>query len=246
MTTAVIVQARLGSTRLPGKVLELLAGQSVLAHVLKRCQTIKNADFVVCAVPEGPADDPIALEVERCGCAVFRGSEQDVLARYHGAATNVGADWILRVTADCPLIDPKVCADVIDLAQAESAAYACNNNPPSWPHGLDCECVPFAWLDRAFHEAQKPFEREHVMPFIRNHSEAKLANLPCPEGDLTGHRWTLDEAADLAFMRAVFEDDVPPGGWDFRSTLRFLADRPDISALNAGVSTPSYHKAKKP
>ena len=114
-TTAVIVQARTGSSRLPGKVLMNLAGRTVLAHVLDRCQAVAGADVTCCATTGTADDDRIAAEAERCGAAVFRGSERDVLGRYHGAAQALGADVILRVTSDCPLFDPAVGAAVLDL-----------------------------------------------------------------------------------------------------------------------------------
>lgn len=162
--TGVIVQARIGSSRLPGKVLMRLGDRTVLAHVLERCLAICGIDVVCCAVPDGPADDRVAEEARRSGAEVFRGSETDVLDRYYRAAATFRLDVILRVTADCPLLDPGVCGDVLSLRSAAGADYVCNNLPPSWPHGLDCEAMTFAWLERAAHEASQPYEREHVTP----------------------------------------------------------------------------------
>ncbi len=201
---AVIVQARMGSTRLPGKVMMDLAGRSVLARVLERCAAIPGIRALCCATVEGAAGDPVAAEAERCGAAVFRGSEQDVLDRYFQSARWLGAQTVMRVTSDCPLIDPAVCGEVLALLAREGADYACNNSPPSWPHGLDCEVFTFAWLERAAREAERPSEREHVSPFIRNHPEARKANLAGPGEHTAGHRWTLDTGADLRFLRALF------------------------------------------
>ena len=129
----VIIQARMGSTRLPGKVLMDLAGRTVLNHVLRRCSAIPGIAAVVCATTVKPEDDPVAAEASRLGIAVYRGDETDVLGRYLEAARSVDAEVVLRVTADCPLIDPAVCRAVLDLREREHADYAANNMPPSWP-----------------------------------------------------------------------------------------------------------------
>jgi spore coat polysaccharide biosynthesis protein SpsF (cytidylyltransferase family) len=233
--TVVVVQARMGSTRLPGKVMMDLAGQSVLAHVLERCAAIPGVERVCCATVEGAEGDPVAAEAARRGAEVFRGSEQDVLDRYHGAAGELGSDIVMRVTSDCPLIDPAICGEVLALRARLDADYACNNMPPSWPHGLDCEAFTFAWLARAAKEARKPSEREHVSPFIRNHPDATKANLAGPGGAVLGHRWTLDTQADLDFLRALFER-LPPGAasWDYRVPLDLVEQDPALAAINAG------------
>lgn len=233
--TVVIVQARMGSTRLPGKVMLELAGQTVLAHVLERCAAVPGADLVCCATVEGPDGDPVAAEAERCGAHVFRGSEDDVLDRYHQAAKEQDAAIVLRVTSDCPLIDPAVCGEVLALRAREEADYACNNMPPSWPHGLDCEAFSFTWLERAAKEARKPSEREHVTPFIRNHPASRKANLAGPGGASVHHRWTLDTPADLDFLRALCAR-MPAGrqGWDYRVPLALVEQDPALAAINAG------------
>lgn len=235
MTAAVIVQARQGSTRLPGKVLLDLGGVTVLARVLERCKAIPGIDKVVCAVPDDARDDAVAAEAERCGALVCRGPESDVLERYRKAAEMAGADVILRVTSDCPLIDPVVCGQVLALRAETDAAYACNNMPASWPHGLDCEAFPRSWLERAAREATKPSEREHVCPFIRNHPEGCKANLPCPDGDHHFRRWTLDHPADYAFLKEVFAR-LPegPAGFGWKAALAIVEREPDLARINAG------------
>jgi spore coat polysaccharide biosynthesis protein SpsF (cytidylyltransferase family) len=242
--TAVIVQARLGSTRLPGKVLLELAGRPVLAHVLERCRAIRGADVVCCATVAGPDGAGIASVAERVGAVVFCGSEDDVLARHHGAARAVGADVILRVTSDCPVIDPELCAAVIELRAARLADYACNNQPPTFPHGLDCEAFTFAWLDRAHREARRPSEREHVGPFIRTHPAARTVSLAGPGGDVARHRWTLDTPDDLTMLRALFAQ-LPPGpaGFGWRAALAVVTAHPEIAALNAGHDRDAGYRA---
>lgn len=235
MTTGVIIQARLGSSRLPGKVLKRLCGRTVLAWVVERCLAIDGVDDVCCAVPEGTTDDPVAEEAERVGARVFRGNETDVLDRYHQAARTFGYDVVLRVTSDCPLIDPVVCAEVLALRHSAGADYACNNLPPSWPHGLDCEAVTFDWLARAVAEAERPFEREHVTPYIRTHPHAIVVNLPMPGTGAPEQRWTLDTAADFSFLSQL-ASRIPtgPAGWGYRVVLALVRKDPGLFAINAG------------
>jgi len=204
MTTAVIVQARLGSSRLPGKVLKPLVGGTVLEEVLRRCRAIPGADLVVCAVPEGEKDDPVAAEAQRCGVVVMRGSETDVLDRYLQASKGVEADVVMRVTSDCPLIDPEVCGAVLALRATESADYACNNLPPSFPHGLDCEVFTLGALELAWRTRNDQEDREHVTPWLRRTPIIKRAVLAGPGGDVSHLRWTLDFSEDYEFLKAVF------------------------------------------
>lgn len=245
MGTAVIVQARMASTRLPGKIMLDLCGRTVLAHVLERCAGVEGADVVCCATVEGPDGDVIGAEAERCGAAVFKGSEFDALDRYYRAARMLGADVILRVTSDCPVIDPEVCAAVLRLLEERTADLACNNMPPSWPHGLDCQAVTFPWLERAAKEAVRPSDREHVTTYIRHHAEARKVNLEGPGGSIVRHRWTLDTEADLRFLRALFER-LPPGpeGWSYKVPLAIVEADPALAAINAGQDRlEGYRKA---
>jgi spore coat polysaccharide biosynthesis protein SpsF len=232
MTTAIIIQARMASTRLPGKVLLDLNGRSVLSHVIERCQAVKNADVVCCAIPDNTESDPVALEAENCGSVVYRGSEQDVLDRYFQAAKWLKADIVLRVTSDCPMIDPDVCDAVLNRRAVEDADYATNNMPPSWPHGLDCEAIKFKWLKRAWLESTEPQDREHVTPFIRRNKKAHKVNVEGPGGSLLEHRWTLDYPEDLEFMQALFaklpEHPVPT----MTQMHQILGAHPEISAIN--------------
>jgi spore coat polysaccharide biosynthesis protein SpsF len=233
--TACIVQARYGSTRLPGKVLAPLGNAPVLHHVLRRCQMIRGIDEVVCATVEGKDGDAVAALAKGIGVTVFRGSETDVLARYHGAAHAVGADIVLRVTSDCPLIDPEICAAVLRLRAEKHADYAANNMPPSWPHGLDCEAFTIAALDEAAATATDPADREHVTPWIRRNRAFERINLSAPGSEFTAQRWTLDYPEDLAFLRAI-DDRValtePYPGW--RDIALLVAREPELAVINEG------------
>lgn len=233
MTTAVIVQARAGSTRLPGKVLMDLGGRSALARVLERCRAIPGADVVCCCVPEGADDDAVAAEAARAGAEVTRGPERDVLARYLIAARDLGAETIMRVTSDCPLIDPDVCAAVLRLREEAEADYAANNMPPSWPHGLDCEAFTIEALDEAAATAIAAEDHEHVTPWIRRNRAYRRVNLAGPGGELTGQRWTLDYPEDLAFLRALY-DRLPEGdtGRSWRTAAAIVGNEPQLALIN--------------
>jgi spore coat polysaccharide biosynthesis protein SpsF (cytidylyltransferase family) len=231
--TACIVQARLGSTRLPGKVLEMLGDAPVLEHVLRRCRAIAGVDEVVCATVDGPDGDAVAALADRLDVANYRGSESDVLARNQGAAHAAGADIVMRVTSDCPLIDPEICAAVLKLRAEAGADYAANNMPPSWPHGLDCEAFTIDALDEAAATATAAEDHEHVTPWIRRNRAYQRVNLPGPGGGVVAQRWTLDYPEDLAFLRAVYER-LPGGctGRSWRAALAILDREPQLALIN--------------
>jgi spore coat polysaccharide biosynthesis protein SpsF len=234
--TVVIVQARTGSSRLPRKVLMPLEGRSVLSHVLARCHAIDGVDEVCCATTIDADDDPVADEAERCGAVVFRGSEKDVLERYHLAAKACKADIVMRVTSDCPLIDPQIAANVLALRAEKNADYAANNmpqdgSPRGWPHGLDCEAFTAQSLADAAEKAEDPYEHEHVTPWIRNNPDLLRVNLDGPGGHT--HRWTLDYPEDMDFFRALFAHLPPMPPWPNMDTvLEVLERHPEISEIN--------------
>jgi spore coat polysaccharide biosynthesis protein SpsF len=204
MTTVVIVQARMGSTRLPGKVMMPLGSRSVLEHVLTRCQRISTADKVCLATSVSPRDDVVAEEARRLGVELFRGDELDVLSRYYGAAKMLGADEILRVTADCPLIDPGVCDAVIRIRRRAGTDYACNFSPPTFPHGLDCEAFSMTALARAQRSSDTAYQREHVTVWLIENPTTTKANLTHDGPNASRHRWTLDTPEDYRFLSGVF------------------------------------------
>lgn len=233
MTTAVIVQARMGSTRLPGKVMRKLGERTVLAEVLSRCAAIPGKDIVVCAVPDEVASADIEAEARRAGAVTFRGSESDVLGRYLGAARSVDADVVMRVTSDCPLIDPDVCGETLALRHREDAAYAANNFTRTYPHGLDCEAFTTAALAEADQTTQEPYDREHVTPWLRRAPHLKRVNLAAPDASYAADRWTLDFPEDLAFIQAVFAA-LPPGSpGRTPDVLAVLSANPRLRDINA-------------
>ncbi len=231
--TIAIVQARMGSTRLPGKILLPLAGQSVLGHVLTRLAAVPGVGGVCCATTNLTEDDVVAEEAERHGASVYRGSAEDVLARYAGAAHAANADVVLRVTSDCPAIDPAICGALLDLRSQTGANYAANNMPASWPHGLDCEAFTRAALGAADAKAKRAFEREHVSPWMREKEDLSRVNLEAPPGLPDHSRWTLDYPEDYAFFEALFVH-LPHGpiGYSMDAVLTVLAAYPEIGNIN--------------
>jgi spore coat polysaccharide biosynthesis protein SpsF len=232
-----IIQARMGSTRLPGKVLRRLAGKSVLEHVITRVRGAKNVERVVVATTISKQDDPIVAECERLGTAHVRGSEEDVLSRYHAAAKRHGASVVVRVTSDCPLFD----GGVLDRMLAEfDADYMSNCLRRTFPRGLDAEVFTMDALDRANSEAKEKHEREHVTPYIYGHPE-KFRLQSYEEAEDHSHlRWTLDTPEDWKMIEAVYAG-VSPKGEAFRTAdvLKFLRERPEIAMMNAQVEQKS-------
>jgi spore coat polysaccharide biosynthesis protein SpsF (cytidylyltransferase family) len=193
-----IVQARMTSKRLPGKVMLSLGGEPAIRHVLRRCKEIPGIDKVVCAVPVGKSK-PIRKEALSLGVTVAQGSEHDVLGRYRKAALLVQAEIIMRITADCPLIDPEICGRVLDLME-DGIDYASNVMPRNFPKGFDCECFTYDALERAHKEADDPYDREHVTSWMQR-------NLYCVNlegsGD-TEQNLCLDELDDYLSLSERF------------------------------------------
>jgi spore coat polysaccharide biosynthesis protein SpsF len=214
MRTVAIIQARLGSSRLPGKALADICGKPMLLRVVERVQRCKTVDAVVVAVPDTAEDEPLLKFCESHRISFFRGPEADVLARYHGAALAYDAEAIVRVTSDCPLVEPHVIDAVVEMFREGEVDYCCNNLKPSWPHGLDCELFSKAALLRAQRETRDPYWREHVTEAFRCQPAVyRLANLECPE-DMSRYRVTVDWPEDLELVRELYKalgDKRSPG-----------------------------------
>lgn len=228
----------MGSTRLPGKVLKEISGKPMLEWVVRRAEKAKKVNDLVVATTYVPEDDLIELWCNKEGIACFRGAEFDVLERFYYAAKWRGSDRIVRITADCPLIDPKVIDQVIELFETSGADFAANRLPPPWkrtyPIGLDVEVVSFAGLERAKHSAVQFYEREHVMPwFYATEGRCKVSILDDPRnaGD---HRWTVDTAEDLVLLQAIFDRLPNPleAGWE--EVLALIEANPELEMINAG------------
>jgi len=207
MKTIAVIQARMGSSRLPGKVLAELAGLPVLYWVVRAARQIPGVDLAVVATSTEAIDDEIAdwSRAENVDC--FRGVEEDVLSRISDCAKIYGADEVLRLTADCPFLDPQICGVVLTKLRRTSSDYASNVSPPTWPDGLDCEAISVKALLEANAKAELPEDRQHVTPYIRrNAHEFSIVNVSCPIPGLHEERWTLDTLEDLEYLNAIAEN----------------------------------------
>lgn len=219
MKIVAIVQARMSSSRLPGKVLLEAAGKPLIIHLLERVRRCRNINAVWLATSKEAEDDVLANLVEKDGVAVFRGSLSHVLSRYWNIGKREGADAVVRLTGDCPLHDPVVIDSVVDffLKRSRTLDYVSNVVPPTYPDGLDTEVFTFESLNHAYRNAKTAFEVEHVTPYIRKEATLKgrLGNVYSPS-DFSHIRWTLDEREDYELIRQVFEDLYPVNrdfGW---------------------------------
>ena len=250
MHTVAIIQARMASTRLPGKVLANIGDKPMLLRVVERVRQATRVNQVVVATSEGAADDPLARLCVDHDIACYRGSERDVLDRYYQAARSYNADAVVRVTADCPLIDPSVIDRVVGTFQAGEYDYVTNTLCYTYPDGLDVEVCTFVALERAWHEACKSSEREHVTPYLRLAGKFRVANV-VHEHDLSGYyyRWTVDDSVDLAFVRAIYAHFGDRVNFGLGDVLALLDQRPDLLAqqgsaiMNEGYYTSLYDQA---
>lgn len=201
-----MVQARLGSARLPGKVLADLGGRPVLARVLERAARIDAAATLALAIPSSASDDPLVAVGLDAGAVVVRGSADDVLDRFHQAAEETRADAVVRITADCPLLDPAVAARVVEKFREGGFDYVSNVHPPTFPDGYDTEVMSATALRDAWREATQPDEREHVTTFIWKRPERFPAANVADDVDRSSWRLTLDTAEDLEYLRGLYRE----------------------------------------
>jgi glutamate-1-semialdehyde aminotransferase/spore coat polysaccharide biosynthesis protein SpsF (cytidylyltransferase family) len=239
-----IVQARMGSSRLPGKTIADVAGRPLLLHVVQRVRNARRVDKVVVATTDRSSDDPIAALCQREGIKYFRGSEDDVLDRFYRTAQANAADTVVRITADCPLIDPAVIDKVIARFQVGDCDYASNAVRYTYPDGLDTEVCSFAALERAWREAKKPAEREHVMPYLRT-AKFRTANVesdsPVPLGK---YRWTVDYPADLEFVRKIYTAFSGNEHFGYQDVFDLLKERPELATIQAEtITNEGYYKS---
>jgi spore coat polysaccharide biosynthesis protein SpsF len=239
--TVAVVQARTTSTRLPGKVLMDLAGAPVLARVLERLAAAPGIDEVVVATTVNDTDDPVVALTDRLGHRWFRGSEHDVLARYVGAAREAAADVVVRVTADCPLLDPAVVGRVVDELVGHRGAcdYAGNAVVRSFPRGLDTEALFRDVLERVDRLAVLPEQREHVtMAVYASFPELFLRRDVVAAQDDSDLRWTVDHAVDLEVVRSAYEalglgEEVVP----YLDVVAWFRSHPEVAGRNADLVT---------
>jgi spore coat polysaccharide biosynthesis protein SpsF len=233
MRVAAIIQARLGSTRLPKKVLMDVGGRSMLARVVDRVQTIRGLHDVAVAIPDLSEDDLLETAVLELGVRCVRGSAADVLRRYRIAAEELHADAIVRVTADCPALSPSVASRVVTEFLDGEADYCSNTLDRTWPRGMDTEVVRATALRQADALAEEPSEREHVTPYIwRRPEQFRLRSVRNDE-DLSSYRLTVDTEEDLALIRALYAE--LGDSFDVGGAIELLQLRPDLRGLNIGI-----------
>lgn len=241
MKIVAIVQARVGSWRLPGKVLEDLAGRSMLSRVVSRLRASRLIDELLVATTILAKDDAIVEECQNCGVSLYRGEENDVLDRYFRAAESRGADVVVRITSDCPLIDPEVTDKTIRAFLQEQPDYASNTIERTYPRGLDTEVFSQNALTQAWQEASELYEREHVTPFIVEHpAQFRVFSVKGDE-DYSAHRWTVDTSEDLAFVRMVYSHFRDNEMFSWRDVLKLLEREPTLADLNRLVVQKEIH-----
>lgn len=235
--TVAIVQARMGSTRLPGKVLADIAGKPMLVRVVERLRRAATIDEIVIATTTATADDVLVDFCARRGYTYYAGSEHDVLGRYYHASLHLAAEVIVRVTADCPLIDPLVVDRTVKAfhAAAPEIDYASNVLPPrSFPRGLDVEVFSATALARVETLDRDPASREHVTPHFYRHPESfRLLRVPA-DFDASEHRWTVDTPEDLELARRI-HSHFGDGVFNWMQALESVRQHPEWSALNRHV-----------
>ncbi len=232
MKTVAIIQARMNSTRLPGKVLKDLAGKPVLWHLVNRLGTSKYLKETVVATTVNTEDDAVVEFCEKNKIRFFRGSEEDVLDRYYNAAESCDADPIVRITADCPVIDPIIVDEVVE--RFIDGAYDVYGLGGDFPDGLDCTVFAFWVLEDAWKHAELPSEREHVGPFMLKHPEKYKTGSYRKFEDLAHYRWTLDEEADYRFLQNIFNNLYKEGEIFFaQDIIDLLTKEPGLLEINS-------------
>lgn len=231
MRTIAIVQARMGSTRLPNKVMKLINGRPMIGILLARLARAQLVDEVIVATSNEVNNLPLVEFVKSLGYDVYQGRENDVLDRYYQAAKMASADRVVRITGDCPLVDPILVDSVIQESILSGANYFSNTDPPSFPDGLDIEVFSFAALEDAWSNAVDSFDREHVTPFIRNSKKFTKGNY-LSKNNFSEERWTVDEPEDLLVIQSIFSYFSPRVDFSWQEVIKLRHDKPEIFRPN--------------
>jgi spore coat polysaccharide biosynthesis protein SpsF len=210
MKILAIIQARMGSTRLPGKVMKLLCGQTVLGHVVSRVKECEILDGVIVATTTLQEDDVLEVEGRKFGAFTYRGSSDNVLSRYYHAACEYNADVVVRITSDCPLFDADLLTEMLTVflkknSPCRTVDYLSNTLDRTYPRGLDAEIFYMDVLKKAYHQATKDYEKEHVTPYIYQHSdEFVILQHKDNSNNFSDYRWTLDTVEDLKLIKLIY------------------------------------------
>jgi len=235
---AAIIQARMGSTRLPGKVLKKVLGKTLLEYQIERVKRAKTIDEIIIATTTKESDDPIVQLCQQLSIPYYRGSEEDVLSRYYEAATKFNVDVVVRLTSDCPIIDPNVIDKVVEhyLENKDRYDYVSNTLTRTYPRGLDTEVMSYEVLKRAHEEAKELVYREHVTAYIYHHPDQfRLCNVS-NEKDESKHRWTVDTEEDFLLIKNILETLYPINPlFTLEDVIQILRDKPKWIEINAHV-----------
>ncbi|MGE4232547.1 MAG: cytidyltransferase [Bacteriovoracia bacterium] len=244
---AAIIQARTGSTRLPNKIFAEIQGRPFLWHVVHRLKPSKKVDKIIIATTTNSNDDSIEEWASENSVTCFRGSENDVLSRYFEAAKANNVKVIVRVTADDPFKDSTIIDSVISQLETQNLDFSFNNNPPSFPEGLDVEVFTFDALKKAHENSKDPFEREHVTQFFyRNPDLFKMKNLSYKE-NLSYLRWTVDTENDLEMARQVYAHLFSKNrNFSFLDILALLEEHPEIAEMNSSEKRSTMYQKIHP
>lgn len=246
----IVVQARMSSSRLPGKVMLPVLGESLLYRMIERLRMTRHQVQVVIATSQGGDDDVIEGEAAKMDVACYRGSLNNLLDRHYQAGVLFKADVVIKIPSDCPLIDPRIIDDTLDFYFAGNGFfdYVSNLHPATFPDGNDVEIMTMACLEKTWTEAVKPFELEHTTPYIWENSEKfKIGNFACQAGEdySMSYRFTIDYEADYQFIKQVFEELYQQNpGFSYQDILKLTRDKPeiyDINAMYAGINWYRHH-----
>jgi spore coat polysaccharide biosynthesis protein SpsF len=239
-----IIQARMGSSRLPGKVLKDIGGAAMLQRVVVRARRARSLGRVVVATTTDPGDDLLAAFCRRQGFPVFRGDPYDVLDRYYQAAKRFDSEIIVRLTADCPVIDPREIDRTVSAFLEAKVDFAANRLPPPWhrttPIGMDTEVVTFQALERAWREAEAQYTREHVMPYLYEEAGRFNILLVDHDPDLGELRLTVDTSEDLELVRKVYAHFGNSDEFSMGEMVALLESHPELRQLNAAVTHKTF------
>jgi spore coat polysaccharide biosynthesis protein SpsF len=244
----IVVQARMGSSRLPGKVMLPVMGKSVLARIIERLQHVKYPVTLVIATSENSEDDIIAREAKALKVARYRGSPTNLLDRHYQAVKELDAQYVLKIPSDCPLIDPQIVDHALDyfFKQNPGCDYVSNLHPATYPDGNDVEIMTMDCLERTWRNARKPMELEHTTPYIWENPELfNIGNVVWETGlDYSmSHRFTIDYKEDYLFIEQVFEELYPLNpNFSCQDIIELLERKPEIYALNAGYAGVNWYR----
>jgi spore coat polysaccharide biosynthesis protein SpsF len=232
-TVVAIIQARMNSTRLPKKVMADIQGNPLLWHICHRLRHSQRTQQCVIATTENSHDDLIAHWCKKERIACFRGAEKDVLDRFYQAAKKYSARYVVRITADCPLVDPALVDQVVALCKRSHADYASNTQPATFPDGLDVEVVSFDALERCWNQARHAYQREHVTSYITENPDLFSLENVWTEPDHSQWRLTVDEPEDLDVVRLIYQELYNPQGvFGYEEIARFIAAHPELLEMN--------------